>query len=682
MTTLEEIRDELKASNEGETPIASMMETHTLAQLGILKNIFSALSPLKRIEVILDEKLQLSEPQDVPDGTTPGDDGEEKTVGVIEKLIDITKKLYGVALESLGFEQSQALKKAREATVKNFKTGLEDGDVTKLAKDQITSPFLKAWGDIKTFAANAVIIFGKIGGFVISISKLMTRAFGPLFVLFGAITEALEEYEDEDEPSKKLLAGVNGLVVGIARGIGKLTDWVVGLTAKVLKYFGFDDAADAVEETVKEESMSDKFARWTKELTQKLNDLGTWAGGVVFDLVKFVEDIPVKLKKTKEDFLKDPLGTTVGLLDKFTDLLTTPLTLLKNAVGFVADLLGFKELGTELFLWKPGENIKKLLMKGVDLFLSGKDWVLDKIDELAKKMPSLEDVTKFVDDMLKKPEELLRKAFDFLTETLTWENIKSKIKGAPDMIKSVSDTISGLLKSVEDWILDKLNFLNPFSDNSDVGQLKKESEASGVVDNPTFGRATADPEKLKDMSVGDLQALRVAWEDYPLVVKSIDQELSSRPPLDVAPNLDDLPSVETPAPSYDISYDPNSDIPIATMSTPEPSRVGSGTLATAINTAPKVPLVLQSAANPTTSSGNIVGLGQESAQRDQKMTLSNNSLNDSRSSVNTNSNSSSIVTDASSVSSMNSVVNNYSMMPTPTHDTSDQLYIYRPNGSR
>ena len=687
MTTFEEIRDELRASNKGETPIASMVETHTLAQLGILKSIFNALSPLKQIEFVIDEKLQPVPEQNLPDDTVtppPGgdaDDSDVKSLTALEKLTELTQKMYDVSLRSLGLEKNKALQDARKATVKNLKAGMEEGDVVQLAKNELMNPFLKAWGAIKLFAAQAAVFFGKIGGFVLSVTKLMTRAFAPLLVIFTGITEALEDFEDEDEPSKKLLAGVNGLVVGMARGVGILTDWIVDLTAKVLRFFGYEDAADAVESIVEEESMADKFARWTKEITEKLNNLGEWVGGVVFDVVKFIEDIPEKLKKEKEEFLKDPLGKTVGLLSGLTNLLTIPLTLLKNAVGFVADLLGFEELGTELFLWEPGQEIKDLLKKAVDLFMSGKDWVVDKIEELSDKMPSLEDVTKFVQNMLKKPEELLRKAFDSLMESLTWENIKAKISGAGDMIKKVSDKISGLLKSIEDWVIDKLNFLNPFSDNSDVGQLKKDSEASGVVDNPTLGRATADPEKLKEMSVGDLQALRVAWEDYPLVVKSIDQELGSRP-LDVTPDLDDLPKVDMPAPNYEVSFDPNSDVPIVTMDEPQPSRVGSGTIATAINPAPEVPLVLQSAANSATSSGNIVGLGQEAAQRDQMMVTSNTALNESRSSVNNNNSSANVVTDASSSNYMNSVVNNYSMMPTPTHDTTDQQYIYRSAGTR
>jgi hypothetical protein len=78
--------------------------------------------------------------------------------------------------------------------------------------------------------------------------------------------------------------------------------------------------------------------------------------------------------------------------------------------------------------------------------------------------------------------------------------------------------------------------------------------------------------------------------------------------------------------SYEVSYDPASDIPIVTQT----EKIGTGTIQTALNPVPEIPMVLQSAGNPTPATGNIVGLGYESVTQASTMQLAQQSLNQTK----------------------------------------------------
>ena len=99
---------------------------------------------------------------------------------------------------------------------------------------------------------------------------------------------------------------------------------------------------------------------------------------------------------------------------------------------------------------------------------------------------------------------------------------------------------------------------------------------------------------------------------------------------------------------------------------------GTGTLGTALNAVPEVPLVLQSAGKPAPSTGNIVGLGQESVGQSGTMNNAQASLEETKTInyVSQSAGNNTVVNSDNSTSVVNTSV--YNPAVSPAMDTSDR----------
>lgn len=132
-----------------------------------------------------------------------------------------------------------------------------------------------------------VKFFGALGG-------LVGRLAYPIFLaidIFKGIMGELDQLEDDANIEDKIVAAFEGFTKGLLKFIMFPIDVIKDVTSWVLGKLGFDDASGFLDSF----SFGEGAVDLVDVMYEKLNGLGTWLGGVIFDMVQWVGSIPERL---------------------------------------------------------------------------------------------------------------------------------------------------------------------------------------------------------------------------------------------------------------------------------------------------------------------------------------------------------------------------------------------------
>ena len=101
----------------------------------------------------------------------------------------------------------------------------------------------------------------------------------------------LDQLEDDANIEDKIVAAFEGFTKGLIKFIMFPIDVIKDVTSWILDKLGFDDSSGFLDSF----SFGEGAVDLVDVMYEKLNALGTWLGGAIFDMVQWVGSIPERL---------------------------------------------------------------------------------------------------------------------------------------------------------------------------------------------------------------------------------------------------------------------------------------------------------------------------------------------------------------------------------------------------
>ena len=232
MSSLEEIKEELKKANGGSAPAVELQQAHNIEIRHLLKSFLSSVRGITAagpsatatsslavsnssdeqevpvrvvggdVDVTFSPSAQVVPVQVVGDDTEKdgSDDSDNEEEGSQTSLLTSLLESFEGLGKGFGkfisvFKLQKKEEKRKSSLGKDFDKGKEEGNVFKMAGDQIKSPLLKMVDRIKVIVANIMQWAGKIFGFLASIFSPVTVV---LIGLYSGLKDAFSAWTDTE----------------------------------------------------------------------------------------------------------------------------------------------------------------------------------------------------------------------------------------------------------------------------------------------------------------------------------------------------------------------------------------------------------------------------------------------------------------------------------------------------
>ena len=180
----------------------------------------------------------------------------------------------------------------------------------------------KAFAPIKGFftrlANNPIVkFFGRLG-------QLVGRLAYPIFLAIDVFKGIMGELDNMDEQATigdKIVAAFEGFTKGLIKFIMFPVDLIKDVAGWISGLLGFDDTKGFLDSF----SFGEGAVDLVDLMYEKLNGLGTWLGGAIFDMVQWVGSIPERLT----DFVNQAID---DLTSKISEIGSMALNGIKNLV--------------------------------------------------------------------------------------------------------------------------------------------------------------------------------------------------------------------------------------------------------------------------------------------------------------------------------------------------------------
>ena len=450
---------------------------------------------------------------------------------------------------------------------------------------------------------------------------------------------------------------------------------------------------------------------------------GIWAGieaviGAVWNTLKFSFSGLALLFTTVKDWLVENWDTIAEVISLIWEGLKFTVTEVYNAI--TGGIESIKKFFTDAKIWftetwntvtetvdTVWEAVKtavtnvfdfykgiftgiKTIFEGVLAFFSagaGTD------DETTEKIQAVKDLFTAMKDKLLGIFETISNVFNSFLNMLGLPDLGEMLPDVGAILSSAKNFLSDIISKAIKFIKSKLSFFG----GGDDEDTKAEEFVEGATDSGLLTRTDkwyekgkkveVDQSKLEEMSPNSIMELGESLSSQGLMTPEIEEQLSST----IRKKQQDRTGFEEFSDSNLNSYirgiegreaagKPSPGDEFAKKGAYEelsrrpnmPSKEGKGTLGTALNSVPDVPLVLQSAGKPAPSTGNIVGLGQESVGQSGTMNNAQASLNETKTVnyVSQSAGNNTVVNSDNSTSVVNTSV--YNPAVSPAMDTSDR----------
>ena len=726
MATLDEIKEQLEHANKGETPIASTTESFHLEQIEVLTNLVGSIRKISSGATSLkveDETLMSLGAQNM---LGVDEEGNRLAEEGVETLVDIQKTL----LESADFDKKTELQRKRDASVSGagggkvypelealeLPTAIPEGlaailgavvgvviGFTKEIASQVQRLAKILLGDKKVFEAitdlgkavqtyfkglkttivtlleeNKVVKFiktafkpivnffkefsvlgkaagiGKLSGmfkpimkffnmfraFFETFGKFFGKLFAPITVILALIEVITTAFSFMDAEAEK---GGNGIQKGIAFIMGGITGFVnffleIGDMVKsmvswiVEKIFGVDNPVSKFLDSF---SFTEMFTAMMSWLTNFLNhDL---IGGLTraWDSVK---EIFTALGKS----ITDAFDALVSILDPALEWISTAWGNIGKVVDVIWDTIK-TAVGNILAFYAGIFTGMATIFQGVLAFFSS-----EESDENEDKVQAVKDLFTSVKEKFFGFFDMIGNAVQKVIEMLALPPLDDIMPDIGGFMEDVAGFFTDAIYSVKTWVKDKLMFWK--SDDEEVEEAKpaKKKGGNSAVRSATAADVQVQNERKEEKRTAS-KLLKDSKEEKEVEVK-LDKGTEQEPMIVQQMDPDAL---------TDLDY------------MPQTQKAESGNVVSALNLAPAVPMVLQSAGNkPTPATGSIVGLGQETVAQGGKMQVAQRGLDDTKA-ANNHSSSGVNVSNMSNSTEVNNTTIQNSAMPSPM-DSSDR----------
>ena len=452
----------------------------------------------------------------------------------------------------------------------------------------------------------------------------------------------------------KVIASVKAFVNGFYEGIGKAVEWVANLIPKMLKMFGFEEQAKFVEEVIADvkeyvieiyDSLKEAFSGLVKIFEKAVHWVeDNWDDiklviSTIWDTVKEYASLMFDGVKQIFSGIRAIFSAAFEWVEEHWDeikaVIDTVWTAVKNAASAMFEAVstiftGIKAIFSFAFewveehwdeikavidtVWTGVKKVASAMFEGVSIIFSGIKAIFSFASEWVEE--NWDTISEAIDTVWTGVKKVVSSFFSFYKSIFTGikavfegvmaffssdddEEKEDKIQAMKDAFTNMKEKLFGIFTSIGEALI------------SFVGLLKLPPLSELI---PDISKAISSfTSFLGDMVKKGLSAVKDKMMFWKKNKKSedLEEEVVMTPPLDN---------------SYEVSYDPASDIPIVTQT----EKIGTGTIQTALNPVPEIPMVLQSAGNPTPATGNIVGLGYESVTQASTMQLAQQSLNQSK----------------------------------------------------
>ena len=497
--------------------------------------------------------------------------------------------------------------------------------------------------------------------------------------------------------------------------IADVKEFVVGL---------YNSIKEAMEPLIE---MFDKAVKWVVENWDEIKIVlgGIWAGieaviGAVWDTLKLSFSGLALLFTTVKDWLVENWDTIAEVISLIWEGLKFTVTEVYNAI--TGGIESIKKFFTDAKIWftetwntvtetvdTVWEAVKtavtnvfdfykgiftgiKTIFEGVLAFFSagaGTD------DETTEKIQAVKDLFTAMKDKLLGIFETISNVFNSFLNMLGLPDLGELLPDVGAILSSAKNFLSDIISKAIKFIKNKLSFFGGGDDDEDT---KAEEFVEGATDSGLLTRTDkwyekgkkveVDQSKLEEMSPGSIMELGESLSSQGLMTPEIEEQLSStirkkqqdRTGFEEFSDqgLMELASKQMHGEASPIFQNEeardrvNAEIEKRSLAGTGENSVGKGTLGTALNSVPEVPMVLQSAGNPAPSTGNIVGLGQESVGQSGTMNNAQASLNETKTTnyVSQSAGNNTVVNSDNSTSVVNTSV--YNPAVSPAMDTSDR----------
>ena len=563
-------------------------------------------------------------------------------------IIGIGAGIYGAYKEWVGTEGSigDKLVAAWKGFIDGFWTGI--GKALEFIVNLVPK-LLKALG----FEKEAKIVENLIADvkeFVVGLYNSIKEALEPLGKLFESAVKWVEDNWTEIE-----------IVIG---GIWAATKAVISAVWDTL-VMSFDGLV-LLFTTVK-----DWFVENWDGIKEGINLLWDNLMTVVTTLFDFFKSVFVGIKdafNTASTWISETWTKSKEVVDTVWNAVKDAVT---NVFNFYKGIFqGIKtvfEGVLAFFTAEDGEEKDDKIQAVMDLYTAMKDKLFGVFESISKLFTNFAEMLGFdVSDMLPDVGALVDGAKQFFSDILgkAIKFIKSKLSffgGGDDEDTRDADMVeasteSGLLTRTDKWYekgkkvevdQSKLDEMSPDA----IVELGNSLSAEGLM--------TPEIEEQLTSTVQKKQQERTMFSDFS------DQNLNS-----YIRGIEGREAKGTPSPGDEFAkknaYKERALRPSMQL------KEGKGTLGTALNAVPEVPLVLQSAGKPAPSTGNIVGLGQESVGQSGTMNNAQASLEETKTInyVSQSAGNNTVVNSDNSTSVVNTSVHNPPV--SPAMDTSDR----------
>ena len=695
MASLEDIKNQLEEANKGTTPYAEIQQDNQLKILEVMNALVGKIDKLSGV-------VAAPPPSgDDNSGDKPTPKSKPKDLTFLEKISKTMVDIKKGAEDRFRAMTFQKKKEKRSGLGKDLESGKETGNIYNLAAEKIKNPFAMVMGKIKMLGAQVVQAVGKLLGFVSSIFSPLTA----LIIGVGAgIFEAYKAWVGtEGSLSDKLVAAVKGFVDGFFTGIGKALEFIVNLVPKLLKALGFEKEAKIVENlitdvkefvvglynSIKEAleplgKLFESAVKWVEDNWTEIEIVigGIWAAtkaviAAVWDTLVMSFDGLVLLFTTVKDWFVENWDTIAEVISLIWEGLKFTVTEVYNAI--TGGIESIKKFFTDAKTWftetwntvtevvdTVWEKVKtavtnvfdfykgiftgiKTIYEGVLAFFSagaGAD------DESVEKIEAMKEVFTKMKDKVMSIFTTIKDVFKKFTDMLVIPDLSEYVPDISKVLSSMGTFVSDAISKAISFIKSKIPFMG--GEDSEKDTTVEDLKSSGALTKAgkfDRGDAAIDEGTLKTLTMAQIETIQAEYPDkggYKKLHQQLRDEVESR-------------------------------IVIAGPSAEAPTKVGTGTMVTALNPAPSVPMA-SGVAPATVSSGNIVGLSHEGVAHSGQMQVAQKSLDQSR--TNNYVDRSAGNTSVASVDNSSSVVNNsyyQSAMASPidASDKASQPLIFR-----
>ena len=584
--------------------------------------------------------------------------GEAKILTAIQNLFKIVRAYFGMAVNTVKaiFQENKLVK-----TIKSVFSGLMKPFKAAGEAFAALGKGFGAGGKMGKILKGVKNTFTAFRGFFAGIGKFFGKLLAPITVIMGlfeTVTTSLDFVKKGMEKGENgiqlAISGIMGAFTGLANFFIDIVDIVKdGVSWIGKKIFGPENPVSKFLDSF---SLKDMFTKLMLGITNFINhDLlgifdklieGFKEDGKKIDAWAKVQG--EKIKKMIDDawqWVKDSVASVGDIFKKIDDWLTEQGAKVKKVIDDAWDTV--KE-AVDL-VWTKIKNVVndiidvykgifdgiKTVFEGVLAFFSG-----DDSEEEEDKVQAAKDVFTKLKEKLVGMFEAIGKVFtDFLG--LLGIDLSEVVPDVSAFITDAKNFLSDMVKNIIKFVKSKVSFLGGGDDEGEKDTTIDDLKSSGALTKAgkwDSGDAAIDESTLKTLTIAQIETLQAEYPDkggYKKLHVQLREEVASR-------------------------------------LVPAASKVGTGTVGTALNAAPEVPMVLQSAGNPAPSTGNIVGLGQESVGQSGTMNNAQASLNETKTVnyVSQSAGNNTVVNSDNSTSVVNTSV--YNPAVSPAMDTSDR----------